>query len=123
MLKKLLTILYFGIIIISCKSETKLNDPLNAGWKGKKVCNVLEENKKIRVLKCVFPKGVGHEKHYHNSHFGYTLKGSTFKIKDNSGIREVNVPTNYSFYNKDIVIHEVENIGDSTAVFLIIEPK
>lgn len=123
MLKKLLIIIYFGIIIISCKSETKLNDPLNAGWKGKKVCNILEENEKIRVLKCIFHKGVGHEKHYHNPHFGYTLKGSTFKIKDNSGIREVNVPTNYSFYNKDIVIHEVENIGDSIAVFLIIEPK
>lgn len=109
--------------IISCKPDKILKDPLQAGWKGEKVCTILEENEKIRTLKCVFPPGIGHEKHFHAAHFGYTLKGSKFKITDQSGTREVNVPDNYSFYNDKIEWHKVLNIGDSTAIFLIIEPK
>lgn len=109
--------------IISCKPDNNLKDPLQSGWKGEKVCTILEENDKVRVLKCVFPPDVGHEKHFHAAHFGYTLKGSKFKITDQTGTREVNVPDNYSFYNDKIEWHKVLNIGDSTAVFLIIEPK
>ena len=78
---------------------------------------------KRSVLKCTFAPGVGHEKHYHNPHFGYTLVGSTFRIKDTSGTREINVPTGSSFSKEDVTIHEVLNIGDSTAVFLIVEYK
>jgi hypothetical protein len=33
------------------------------------------------------------------------------------------VPTGYSFSNEGISWHEVLNIGDETAVFLIIETK
>ena len=87
------------------------------------MCEILEESDEIRVLKCTFPPNVGHEKHTHQPHFGYTLKGSLFRITDSEGIREVNVPTGYNFYNERITTHEVQNIGDSTAVFLIIEPK
>ncbi|MEE9408682.1 MAG: cupin domain-containing protein [Polaribacter sp.] len=117
-------IFYFLIIgICSCKSKTTLPDPFEAGWKGKKVCEVLQDNTELRVLKCTFPPGIGHEKHYHNKHFGYTLAGSRFKIKDTAGTREVNVPTGYSFSNDETTSHEVLNIGDETAVFLIIEPK
>lgn len=100
-----------------------LPDPLEAGWNNEAVCEVVEDNAKIRVLKCSFAPGVGHEKHYHNPHFGYTLAGSQFRIKDTTGIREVNVPTDYSFSKEAISTHEVLNIGDSTAVFLIIEYK
>lgn len=109
--------------IISCKPNNNLKDPLQAGWKGEKVCTILEENEKIRTLKCVFPPGIGHEKHFHAAHFGYTLKGSKFRITDLTGTREVNVLDNYSFYNDKIEWHKVLNIGDSTAIFLIIEPK
>ncbi len=111
------------IILISCKPSQALPDPLLAGWKGKTVCDVVEENKTFRVLKCTFAPGVGHERHFHAPHFGYTLSGSTFRIKDTTGTREVNVPTGSSFYSKGTVWHEVLNIGDSTAVFLIMEPK
>lgn len=69
------------------------------------------------------PPGVGHEKHYHHAHFGYAIAGSRFRIKDTTGIREVDIPTGSSFSNDGIVWHEVLNICDSTAVFLIIEPK
>ena len=100
-----------------------LPDPLAAGWGNQKVCELLEENTKIRVLKCTFPPGTGHERHYHSAHFGYTLAGSTFRITDTTGTRDVTVPTGSNFNNDGVAWHEVLNIGDSTAVFLIIEPK
>jgi quercetin dioxygenase-like cupin family protein len=112
-----------SILQFSCENKSSLPDPLEAGWKGEKVCEVLQEDSTIRVLKCTFLPGVGHERHQHAPHFGYTIKGSTFKITDDTGTREVNVPTGYDFYNAETTIHEVQNIGDSTAVFLIIEPK
>lgn len=112
-----------GICNISCTTNNTLPDPLEAGWKDSKVCKVLVENKKVRTLKCVFPPGVGHDKHFHAAHFGYTITGSKFRITDATGIREVNVPTGYDFFNKKIKWHNVLNIGDTTAVFLIIEPK
>jgi quercetin dioxygenase-like cupin family protein len=111
------------VCLLACESKSALKDPLQAGWKGKKVCEILEDNKRVRTLKCTFPPGVGHERHYHNAHFGYTLKGSTFKIIDTTGTREVTIPDGYSFYNEKVDWHEVLNIGDSTAVFLIVEPK
>jgi quercetin dioxygenase-like cupin family protein len=112
-----------AIFSASCESKPSLPDPLEAGWQGVKVCEVLVDNEKFRTLKCTFPPGVGHERHYHAAHFGYTLKGGRFRIKDTTGIREVDVPTGYNFYNEKIEWHEVQNIGDSTAIFLIIEPK
>lgn len=117
------TILASIISFTSCSSPNNLPDPLKAGWEGEKVCKVLKDNSSIRVLECTFPPGVGHERHFHAKHFGYTLKGSKFKITDHKGTREVDVPTGYDFFNEGIEWHEVLNVGDSTAVFLIIEPK
>lgn len=111
------------IQLTSCEHKTTLPDPLQAGWKGKSVCEVVRETESTRVLKCTFPPGVGHERHYHKPHIGYTLAGSRFQIKDTTGIREVDVKTGSSFINEGIVWHEVLNIGDSTAIFLIIEGK
>lgn len=113
-----LVLLFFGFT-----SHSKLPDPLEAGWQGKSVCEVIEDSKELRVLKCTFPPNVGHEKHFHAPHVGYTIAGSTFKIVDQNGTRVVNVPSGYSFSNDTIIEHEVLNIGDSTAVFLIIETK
>ena len=111
------------LLAIPGYGQTKLPDPLAAGWKGDAVCEVLLENDKIRTLKCSFPPGVGHERHYHKAHFGYALSGSRFRITDQKGVREVDVPTGSHFYNEGIEWHEVLNIGDSLAVFLIMEPK
>ena len=110
------------VFVNACSSGESLPDPLEAGWEGKKVCEVLEDNPKMRILKCTFPPGVGHEKHYHNPHFGYTIKGGKFRITDSTGTREVDIPDGYTFKN-DRVEHEVLNIGDSTSVYIIIEPK
>lgn len=106
-----------------CNDKKSLSDPLEAGWNNQPVCEILQENSNIRALKCTFPPGIGHERHYHKAHFGYTIAGSRFRIKDTTGIREVDVLTGSNFYNDEIAWHEVLNIGDSTAVFLIIEPK
>ncbi|WP_411893542.1 cupin domain-containing protein [Winogradskyella sp. A2] len=114
-----ISILLFG----SCNESSKLPDPLEAGWKGKKVCEVIENNDELRVLKCTFPPNVGHEKHYHNAHIGYTLSGGKFRITDTTGTREIDVPTGYTFSNNEVTWHEVLNIGESTAEFLIMEYK
>lgn len=110
-------------MFMGCETKNTLPDPLEAGWNNKAVCEVVQETSKLRVLKCTFPPGVGHERHYHAPHIGYTLRGSKFRIKDTTGVREVNVPTGSSFSKDHITQHEVLNIGDSTAVFLIMEPK
>lgn len=120
---KSIFVLCICTVLFSCKAKQTLPDPLEAGWNGVKVCEVEHETEKIRVLKCTFPPNVGHEKHFHNPHYGYTVKGSKFRIKDDKGVRELNVKTGTKF-SKDIVTeHEVLNVGDSTAVFLIIEHK
>lgn len=122
-------VVLFGLIGCSSSSGDKtanlpdLPDPLEAGWKGKKVCEVLVDNADHRILKCVFPPGVGHEKHYHLPHTGYTLVGGQFEITDANGTRIVNVPTGYVFGNEDINIHQVKNVGKTTSEYLIIEPK
>ena len=116
-------ILVFCVFVFGCTTKNNLPDPLLAGWKNETVCELLEDNSEVRVLKCTFPPGVGHERHYHKAHFGYTLAGSTFRIKDTTGVREVQVPTGSDFYNDGVEWHEVLNVGDSTGVFLIIEPK
>ncbi len=122
-LNSIIILLVISILMVSCKKENPLPDPLAAGWKNKSVCELIKDNEELRVLRCTFAPGVGHEKHYHEPHFGYTIAGSKFRIKDEKGIKEVNVGTGSHFYSKGTDWHEVLNIGDSTAIFLIIEPK
>lgn len=115
--------LFLVFSLFNCIRKNNLPDPLKAGWNNEPVCEEVENNEKVRVLKCTFPPGVGHERHYHAAHYGYTVSGSKFRITDTTGTREVQVPTGSSFYNDKIEWHEVLNVGDSTAVFLIVEPK
>ncbi len=122
----LLFTLLFCLLItvqVSCKINQKIPDPLEAGWNNKTVCELVEENEKLRVLKCTFRPGEGHDKHYHRAHFGYALSGSTFRIKDKNGVREIKLMSGSHFFNEGVEWHEVLNIGDSTAVYLIFEPK
>lgn len=111
-------------LFISCEQKPNLPDPLEAGWNGEKVCEVLNETSKTRVLKCTFPPGVGHEKHYHVPHTGYTIKGSRFKmISEDGTVNIVDVKSGGSWSKETLSVHKVQNVGDSTAVFLIIEEK
>ena len=119
----LIFFIILSVFVVRCKNKNSLPDPLEAGWKGESVCEVIEDNKELRVLKCTFEPDVGHEKHYHNPHVGYTLVGGKFRITDNTGTREVDVPTGYTFSKDSITTHQVLNIGKTTSVFLIMEYK
>ena len=100
-----------------------LKGPLEAGWKGKDVCEMLSEDEQQQILRCTFPPGVGHEKHKHNSNFGYAISGGRMQIEDNKGTRIVNLETNSYFNSSGTDWHKVLNVGDTTVVYLIIESK
>lgn len=110
-------------LLSACAISPRLPGPLEAGWQGAAVCDALHDDRHQRILKCTFPPGIGHERHYHDRHFGYTIAGARMRITDADGTREVEVPTGSSFSSGGIEWHEVINVGDSTGVFLIIEPK
>lgn len=111
------------MVVYSCQNNPKFPDPLQAGWKGESVCEVLHEDREQRILKCSFPPGVGHEKHYHKPYFGYALSGGRMRLIQESGTREVNLPTGSSFFNKGVDWHEVLNVGTTTVIYLIVESK
>jgi quercetin dioxygenase-like cupin family protein len=97
---------------------------LCAGWQGERVCERLHEDDQIRVLRCTFPPGVGHEPHYHPPHFGYVLSGeSVMRITTEEGVREAPVRASGSFSNDGEVRHEALNIGDEETTYLIVEKK
>lgn len=103
--------------------EHELPDPLEAGWKGGPVCEKLHEDDDHRILRCTFPPGVGHERHYHRKHFGYAISGGRVRIVDGSGTRELSLETGSSYSSDGVAWHEIENIGDSAIVYLVVEPK
>ena len=94
-----------------------------AGWEGQKTCEVLFEDHTVRVGRCVFPPGIGHEKHYHSPHFGYVLEGGVLRIADSNGVREVTTRAGGDWSTTTVTVHEAMNIGDNTTSYLIVEPK
>jgi len=107
----------------SCATAQVLPDPLEAGWNGTPVCENLHEDSNNRVLRCSFPPAVGHERHFHVPHFGYAIAGGRMRIIDSRGTREVDLATGSSFASDGVAWHEVVNVGDSTVIYLIIEPN
>ena len=97
---------------------------LCAGWQGERVCELLHEDAQIRVLRCSFPPGVGHEAHYHPPHFGYVLEGdSVMRITTDQGADDRPVRAGGSFANDAEVRHAALNVGDETTRYLIVEKK
>ena len=111
------------IIASAACSDNALPDPLKAGWKGESVCSLQHEDDKVRILRCVFPAGVGHERHFHPRHVGYVLEGGTMQITDERGTRTVTLESGYVFSSEGIAWHEVLNVGDTSSSYLMIEPK
>ena len=101
----------------------ELPDPVTAGWQGESVCEVLREDTELRVFRCIFPPGVGHERHFHPRHFGYALSGGTMRVTSESGTREVTLETGSYSFSEGIPWLEVVNVGDTTVSYLMIEPK
>ena len=104
-------------------AQEQLPDPLQAGWEGSPVCEHIFEDDRQRILRCTFPPGGGHEKHYHRPHVGYALSGGTMRLIDANGVREVELPTDTSYSSDGVEWHEVFNIGTTTVQYLIIEEK
>ena len=113
--------LFLPILLLFAGKE--LPGPLEAGWQGERTCEVLQENEQLRALKCTFPPGVGHERHYHPPHFGYILKGGTQQITDANGVRVIETATDATWVSEGVDWHEVMNVGDTTTVYIIVEPK
>ncbi len=100
-----------------------LPGPLEAGWHGNTVCVLLHENARSRALRCTFPPGGGHERHYHAPHWGYIIEGSTMQITSASGTVERELKAGDSWWSDGLAWHEARNIGPTTGVYLIVEPK
>ena len=100
-----------------------LPNAFDAGWEGQETCELLFEDDSVRVGRCVFPAGIGHEKHYHNPHFGYVLEGGVLRIVDSNGERKVTTQTGGDWSTTTITVHEALNIGETTTSYLIMEPK
>ena len=112
----------FLLVAIPTLAE-KLPDPVAAGWQGESVCEVLREDAELRIFRCTFPPGIGHERHFHPRHFGYALSGGTMRITSDGGTREVTLKTGSYFFSEGIAWHEGLNVGDTTVSYLMIEPK
>ena len=100
-----------------------LPDPLEAGWQGEAVCEVLQDDEAVRVLRCAFPPGVGHEPHTHAPHWGYILEGGIMQITDARGVRTVETPAGASWRRDEPYTHEALNVGETVTSYLIVEPK
>ena len=88
------------------------------------MCEKLHEDNKQRILRCTFPPGVGHEKHYHAPNVGYTIQGGTVRITDASGTREVTIKTgDFHKSPNGTEWHEIVNTGDTTIIYLVVEVK
>ena len=114
---------YISLLMINPALAEELPDPVAAGWQGESVCEVLREDAELRVFRCTFPPGVGHERHFHPRHFGYALSGGTMRITSDSGTREVTLRTGSYFFSEGTAWHEAVNVGDTTVSYLMIEPK
>lgn len=101
----------------------QLPNAFEAGWKGQEVCELLFENDRMRAARCTFPPGVGHERHYHPPHWGYIVTGSTMRITSAAGTTERVLKAGTSWWSDGIAWHEPVNIGTTTGVYVIIEPK
>lgn len=111
------------LVMVAAVVAAALPSPLEAGWQGKKVCEPLYENASVRAARCTFPPGVGHERHFHAPHWGYILQGSTMRITTAAGTVERELKAGANWWSDGIAWHEALNIGSTTGVYIIVEPK
>ncbi len=119
---------FSGLLLAGCAASAGPIAPLPmalcAGWQGERVCELLHEDSLVRVLRCTFAPGVGHEPHYHPPHFGYLLsEGGTMRVTTADGVADRVVQSGSSFSNDAEVRHEALNVGQTTLRYLIVEKK
>lgn len=113
---------------VSAAASTPFDGPLPsalcAGWRGERVCELLSEDAQVRVLRCTFAPGVGHEPHYHPPHVGYILEGeSVMRTITAAGEQTRPLAAGSSWVSDVEVRHAALNVGDQTMRYLIIEKK
>lgn len=120
-------ILFCALCSLTCavcaSDDTDLPHAFEAGWKGQQTCELMYETESVRVARCTFPPGVGHEKHYHNPHFGYVLEGGTLSIRDATGERTVTTESDGAWSTTGRTVHEAVNIGNTTTSYVVVEPR
>lgn len=112
-----------GLLSLTIALSADVPHAFDAGWKGKSVCEKLYEDQKIRVGRCTFPPGVGHERHYHPAHYLYSLGGGRMRVTDAKGTRDADVVPGVLRAVQPIEWHEALNVGDTTTQYLVIELK
>lgn len=112
------------LVMASCllgADSASLPDALAAGWKGKPACILLSQSQTYRVLRCTFPPGAGHERHFHPANFGYALSGGVMQLTDAKGTRIATIQTGSNFTSAGTEWHEAINVGTTTVAYLIVE--
>ncbi len=104
-------------------SPAPLPTAVLAGWHGQRMCEPLFENAQMRAARCSFPPGTGHERHFHPPHWGYIVQGSTMRITSAAGTVVRELKAGDSWWSDGIAWHEAVNVGQTTGVYVIIEPK
>ena len=110
-------------LVLATGAAEPLKSPLEAGWQGHRVCELLDENAHMRSLRCTFPPGVGHERHFHAPHWGYVLQGGVMQVTTADGSAPREFKSGSHWWSDGIDWHEGVNIGQTTAVYVIVEPK
>lgn len=109
--------------LLAGAADAPLPGPLEAGWLGRSVCERLFENAELRALRCTFAPGVGHERHFHPRHWGYIEQGGTMRITTAAGTAERVLQSGTQWWSDGVDWHEAVNIGSTTAIYVIVEPK
>lgn len=82
----------------------------------------LRKCRDARSARC-FCARLGHERLFHAPQWGYVLNDPTMRISDERGTTERRIKTASSCWSDGIARHEALNVGRTTSVHLIIEPK
>lgn len=109
--------------LLAGATQPPLPTALDAGWNGRKVCELLADNADLRSLRCTFAPGEGHERHFHPPHWGYVVEGGTMRITTQAGTTERVLASGSSWWSDGVAWHEAVNIGSTTTVYVIVEPK
>jgi quercetin dioxygenase-like cupin family protein len=120
---RLTAALILGVSPVSGGESDGLPHAFAAGWQGQQTCELLYETPELRVGQCTFPPGVGHERHYHEPHFGYVLEGGTLRIVDADGEQTVTTTAGGTWSTTGRNVHEALNVGETTTRYLIVEPR
>ena len=98
-------------------------DALSVEWQGKKPCEKLFEDARIRVARCTFSPGAVHVCHSHPSYLTYVLSGGQVQVQDEKGTRKIDIVTGAFVESPPIPWHEGTNIGQTTLQVLVVEKK